>query len=102
MKAILALLFMCSAASAQTTWTTTIPSDASSCCANGSCWMERGNICHSYPAARNEIMIQGNGMIASTNATTTNTPQPKCEEGWTLVADLALRPMCARQLKEPR
>lgn len=27
---------------------------------------------------------------------------PKCDDGWTLVADLTMHPMCARELKAPK
>jgi hypothetical protein len=31
----------------------------------------------------------------------TNTTMPTCDEGWTLVSDLSMHPMCARELKKP-
>jgi hypothetical protein len=40
-------------------------------------------------------------VVTGNIATITNITE-YCEEGWTLVADQSMHPMCARELKEPK
>jgi hypothetical protein len=94
MKTLLIFLLLSVPASAQTIWTSTT-TGYSNCCAEGACWMERGSMCHSNPNDRVSPSAIGSGIV-----TVTNSPAPKCEDGWSLVSD-GSRPMCARDLKEP-
>lgn len=95
MRTIFSLLFLCSAAAAQTVTSTTAvtPYNVSTCCSDDKCWNEIGYSCHSNPAER-QMWFAGNASI-------TNSPIPKCEDGWTLVADSAMQPKCAKELKDP-
>jgi hypothetical protein len=45
--------------------------------------------------------MPGLPQISQSGVTVTASPRPHCEEGWVLVDQTQLRPMCAKQLKEP-
>lgn len=89
---LIALLALVGSAQAQTVTSTT----SGFCCDGGRCWVERGNICHSNPAEREELVFQRNDGI-SVNAV----GAPRCPDGRTLVRDSAGQPKCAADLTEP-
>lgn len=67
---------------------------------NGSCPLPDGII---RDINGNFIMLPSstNGQLTtSTDVTISNKPRSSCEDGWTLVN--AGRPMCARELREPK
>lgn len=48
---------------------------------------------------RNPIMSV---MPGPGGAVFSSSPQPKCEEGWSLVLSTGMSPMCARELRAPK
>lgn len=100
MKALVILLAISAPVSAQTTaWTSTSgQKNYSNCCANGECWMERGDVCHSNSTEREHVLIGADGRMT----TITNTPMPKCPEGYQLVLRGAGQPACARDVINPQ
>ena len=42
------------------------------------------------------------GIIFSGCVSSVTSVMPKCDDGWTLVLNYAMHPMCARELKEPQ
>ncbi len=46
--------------------------------------------------------VPGTGVIGTSGSViTATTMMPKCADGWTLVSDLSMHPMCARELRKP-
>ena len=47
------------------------------------------------------ITLQSGTVLGAVSSSTliTNAPMPKCDDGWTLVADIGMNPMCAKELK---
>lgn len=102
MKRFAILLALAAPASAaETTWTTTQPG-YSNCCADGSCWMEHGSLCHSNPTDRVPLSLGGNGIITGMGTSITNTPTPKCPDGYSLVLRSSGSPACARDIIDPQ
>lgn len=85
---------------AQTTsWTNTFGlHTVSTCVANGETWEELGATCHADKIFRQRL--DANSVIGTSGVTVTNTPPPKCPEGYSLV--YTGRAMCARDLIEPQ
>lgn len=98
MKILISLLMLSTAASAQSVSTnSTGLHTVARCTADGEEWFELGPICHSDKAARHGLTT-----TFSSEFGITNPPAPKCEDGWTLVADSSMHPMCARELRSPK
>ena len=96
-KLLVILLTLSSPGAAQTVWTSPGPS-GNMCCANGSCWMEIGAICHANPVDRSKY----GEVIGNPGVTTSATPAPKCPAGYSLILRSLGDPACARDVIEPQ
>jgi len=90
-KQIFALLMFTAAAQAQTVSTT---ATSTGCFANGRWFPMRDGMCFAEDAGKTSVTNLSSGVTVS------NASRPQCEDGWSLVD--AGRPMCARELREPK
>lgn len=101
MRTLLALLMLSAAAQAQTIVTT---SPGGMCFANGVWFPSRNGVCFSEDAVLSPCLTQEACKLPTVSGnvltSTISNYTPKCDEGWTLIH--AGRPMCARELREPK